>query len=180
MRLIDADALVIMLGLKPDEWDTPDERWRPESEFGLRIMNAPTIEPKTGQWIAGAEVIRCKDCVHSDTFPKGADNDRPLKCLGIRYGGVMPDWYCEHAELTNADQHIQDVGSVRRVGKERVMDYMYTLEEVRTILRFELETQRGKLPDGSCSTCKYFDEPAQEEPCKNCTHCYVSKREADE
>lgn len=56
------------------------------------------LEPKRGRWIAGAEVIRCKDCVHSDTFPKGADNDMPLKCLGIRYGGVMPDWYCEHAE----------------------------------------------------------------------------------
>ena len=44
------------------------------------------------------EIVRCVDCVHSDTFPKGADNDMPLKCLGIRYGGVMPDWYCEHAE----------------------------------------------------------------------------------
>lgn len=50
MRLIDADALVIMLGLKPDEWNTPDERWRPESEFGLWIINAPTIEPKRGRW----------------------------------------------------------------------------------------------------------------------------------
>lgn len=51
MRLIDADALVIMLGLKPDEWNTPDERWRPESEFGLWIINAPTAEPKRGRWI---------------------------------------------------------------------------------------------------------------------------------
>lgn len=47
---------------------------------------------------AQPEVIRCKDCVHSDAFSEGADNDMPLKCLGIRYGGVMPDWYCEHAE----------------------------------------------------------------------------------
>lgn len=47
---------------------------------------------------AQSEVIRCKDCVHSDAFSEGADNDMPLKCLGIRYGGVMPDWYCEHAE----------------------------------------------------------------------------------
>lgn len=47
---------------------------------------------------ARSEIVRCVDCVHSDTFPKGADNDMPLKCLGIRYGGVMPDWYCEHAE----------------------------------------------------------------------------------
>ena len=47
---------------------------------------------------AQTEIITCKDCVHSDTFPEGADNDMPLKCLDIRYGGVMPDWYCEHAE----------------------------------------------------------------------------------
>ena len=54
-----------------------------------RIIALPSAQP---------EIMRCKDCVHSDTFPEGADNDMPLKCLGIRYGGVMPDWYCEHAE----------------------------------------------------------------------------------
>ena len=53
------------------------------------IKKLPSAQP---------EIIRCVDCVHSDTFRKGADNDMPLKCLGIRYGGVMPDWYCEHAE----------------------------------------------------------------------------------
>ncbi len=47
---------------------------------------------------AQSEIVRCVDCIYSDTFPKGADNNMPLKCLGIRYGGVMPDWYCEHAE----------------------------------------------------------------------------------
>lgn len=52
------------------------------------ISELPSAQP---------EIITCKDCVNSDTFPKGADNDMPLKCLGIRYGGVMPDWYCEHA-----------------------------------------------------------------------------------
>lgn len=55
----------------------------------LAIENLPSAQ---------LEIIRCKDCVHSDTFPEDADNDTPLKCLGIRYGGVMPDWYCEHAE----------------------------------------------------------------------------------
>lgn len=63
MRCIDADALVIMLGLKPDEWGTPDERWRPESEFGLRIINAPTIEPKRGKWIEEADgCVFCSEC----------------------------------------------------------------------------------------------------------------------
>lgn len=62
MRLIDADALVIMLGLKPDEWDTPDERWRPESEFGLWIINAPTIEPKHGRWLVFGHYECCSEC----------------------------------------------------------------------------------------------------------------------
>jgi len=45
------------------------------------------------------ELIRCKDCRYSDTYPaSGEIHEMPLKCLGIRYGGVMPDWYCEHAE----------------------------------------------------------------------------------
>lgn len=65
MRLIDADALAIMSGLKPDEWNTPDERWRPESEFGLWIINAPTIEPKRGRWITdGLLPTTCSECGH--------------------------------------------------------------------------------------------------------------------
>lgn len=75
MRLIDADALVIMLGLKPDEWGTPDERWRPESEFGLWIINAPTIEPKRGRWIKldmcrGMEQYKCSVCDGATYVPE--------------------------------------------------------------------------------------------------------------
>lgn len=45
------------------------------------------------------EVVRCRDCKHSDTFPQdGEEHEMPLKCLGIRYGGVKGDWYCEHGE----------------------------------------------------------------------------------
>lgn len=44
------------------------------------------------------ELIRCKDCKYSDIFPLDSDADMPMKCLGIRYGGVYPHWYCEHAE----------------------------------------------------------------------------------
>ena len=53
---------------------------------------------------AQPEIIMCKDCVHHDTFPEDAHNDMTLKCLGIRYGGVMPDWYCEHAERRTDDE----------------------------------------------------------------------------
>ena len=44
------------------------------------------------------EIVRCKDCRYSDTFPLDSDADMPMKCLGIRYGGVYPYWYSEHAE----------------------------------------------------------------------------------
>ena len=67
------------------------------------IEDLPSTQPEVlacgeGELIAQPEIVRCKDCLHSDTFPEGADNDMPLKCLDIRYGGAMPDWYCEHAE----------------------------------------------------------------------------------
>ena len=55
MRLIDADAVIKILGIRQEEWDTPDERWRPEREFGSVIMNMPTIEAEPvrhGKWTA--------------------------------------------------------------------------------------------------------------------------------
>jgi hypothetical protein len=45
------------------------------------------------------ELTRCKDCKYSDTFSDmTAEPHSQLKCLGIRYGGVEPMWYCEHGE----------------------------------------------------------------------------------
>lgn len=44
------------------------------------------------------EVVRCKDCRWSDTYSDMSAATMPLKCLGIRYGGVYPEWYCEHGE----------------------------------------------------------------------------------
>lgn len=44
------------------------------------------------------EVVRCKDCRWSDTYSDMSAATVPLKCLGIRYGGVYPEWYCEHGE----------------------------------------------------------------------------------
>lgn len=44
-------------------------------------------------------VINCGECKHSDTFsPDCAEATFPLKCLSIRYGGVYPNWFCEHGE----------------------------------------------------------------------------------
>jgi len=46
------------------------------------------------------EVVRCKDCKHSDRFANGSEADLgfPLKCLSVRYGGVRENWFCEHGE----------------------------------------------------------------------------------
>ena len=43
------------------------------------------------------ELVRCKDCKHSD---HGTDEEgkRFLKCLGICYGGTTPDWFCAEGE----------------------------------------------------------------------------------
>ena len=49
-----------------------------------------------------AEVVRCKDCRFHTTDPECFDEfeitDKPMMCVGIRYGGVDPDWFCEHGE----------------------------------------------------------------------------------
>ena len=44
-------------------------------------------------------VVRCRECKYSDTFaPDCTEATFPLKCLSIRYGGVYPDWFCEHGQ----------------------------------------------------------------------------------
>lgn len=71
-RYIDADAFEKYI--TRDEWDTPDETWRPESEFGLIIDAIPTAdvaEVVHGKWIDKGEdyMIRwtCSNCGRRDT-----------------------------------------------------------------------------------------------------------------
>lgn len=55
-----------------------------------------------------AEVVRCKDCRFHTTDPECFDEfeitDKPMMCVGIRYGGVDPDWFCEHGERMDGKQ----------------------------------------------------------------------------
>jgi len=48
-------------------------------------------------------LVRCKDCKYSDKIYDTTVDTMPLKCLNIRYGGVRPDWYCEHGEWRDDD-----------------------------------------------------------------------------
>ena len=44
-------------------------------------------------------VVTCENCKYSDIFtPNCTEATFPLKCLSIRYGGVYPNWFCEHGE----------------------------------------------------------------------------------
>lgn len=54
-RLINANALEKWM--KRDDWGTPDERWRPESEFGAIIDAQPTV----GEWISVRERLPEED-----------------------------------------------------------------------------------------------------------------------
>lgn len=100
MRLIDAEALKSVLKWHHSVFiGAEDEVEKAHSDALIcairEVVNAPTID--------AVPVVRCRDCKYSDTFPDGADNDMPLKCLSIRYGGVYPDWYCEHGERKDGD-----------------------------------------------------------------------------
>ena len=61
--LISRSAL--MAHFKQDEWGTPDERWRPEREFGRMVLNAPAVDAvkvQHGYWIeASQELQRAED-----------------------------------------------------------------------------------------------------------------------
>ena len=48
-------------------------------------------------------VVRCRDCKYSDVIYDTTLDTMPLKCQNIRYGGVMPDWYCEHGERRDSE-----------------------------------------------------------------------------
>lgn len=79
VRLVDADAL--LQRAVSHGWSTP--KWVSD----IMIEDAPTIE-----------VVRCGECKYSDTYSGEEDCEMPLKCLSIRYGGVYPDWFCEHGK----------------------------------------------------------------------------------
>lgn len=101
-RLTDDDFETIRIHLNAHKEKLCNQnRWEEAEEYQRiidRFMAFASAQP---------DIIRCKDCKHSDTFPENADNDMPLKCLGIRYGGVFPDWYCEHAERRQNDDGVE-------------------------------------------------------------------------
>ena len=52
------DAELIEKYISREEHNTPDEKWRPESEFAALVYNIPTADV--------VEVVRCKDCACFD------------------------------------------------------------------------------------------------------------------
>ncbi len=61
------------------------------------------------------EVVTCGECAYADSFsPTCTEATFPLKCLSIRYGGVYPNWFCEHgerAQKTNCGADMRDADS---------------------------------------------------------------------
>ena len=87
MRLIDADALTqnVLKEYGIDTWVASGR------EIYDMIKAAPTVD--------AVQVVHCKDCKYSDTYNLSDEpTDMPLKCLGIRYGGVYENFFCEHGE----------------------------------------------------------------------------------
>lgn len=73
-RYIDAERIEPFI--KREEWDTPDERWRPESEFGQYIDAIPTAdvaEVRHGRWIwkgeEGDSRFMCSVCHCKEDVP---------------------------------------------------------------------------------------------------------------
>lgn len=90
-RYIDAELLEQWM--KRDEWGTPDERWRPESEFGRMIDTIPTAdveEVKHGEWKEiqfatswySVVSMKCSKCgkYHNEVFTYGNPTENINYC----------------------------------------------------------------------------------------------------
>ncbi len=76
------DASLLEKAIKPEEWNTPDEKWWPEREIGALIDALPAADV--------VEVVRCRECVMwDDSFVLNGKK----QCLNI---GVCTDgdFYC--------------------------------------------------------------------------------------
>lgn len=87
-RYIDAGKLKEYL--HEEDFNTPDERWRPESEFASMIDATPTADV--------AEVVRCKECKHATFY--SCKNDACYKAIICEYKIGIGDenFYCACAE----------------------------------------------------------------------------------
>ena len=55
--------------------------------------------PNCGTWVSAENVVRCRDCKHSD-YGTDEEGNRFMKCIGSvkAYGGTTPDWFCADGE----------------------------------------------------------------------------------
>ena len=90
-KYVDFDAAVNGLAKIINESDMPEE-WNKGMSAAMSVLfRIPAADVRP--------VITCGECKHSDTFsPDCTEATFPLKCLSIRYGGVYPNWFCEHGE----------------------------------------------------------------------------------
>ena len=88
--LISRSAL--MAHFKQEEWGTPDERWRPEREFGRMVLNAPAVD--------AVEVVRCGECKWYFENENYETLDTIPFCDHPEGGGVTrgKQWHCADGE----------------------------------------------------------------------------------
>lgn len=98
MRLINAEDVIIRLHVDPEEWGTPDERWRPEHEYAMAIMTSPEIDPvKHGWWVKMSDIdgiyYACSECGEELTRIKKFD---PQFDLFPKMESIDKTHYCPH------------------------------------------------------------------------------------
>lgn len=79
-RYIDADMLKKFL--REEDFGTPDERWRPESEFAKMIDACKTVDV--------VEVVRCKDC--------DVPHNKRTGCPNLNGMIPPPEFFCARGE----------------------------------------------------------------------------------
>lgn len=93
-RLIDADKVKKYMHM--DDFETPDERWMPESEFAALVDSQPTVNAEP--------VVRCRECMHykKHSHSAGMRCDHPnlnydIECFD-QWLDVEPNDFCSYGE----------------------------------------------------------------------------------
>lgn len=99
-RYIDADTLERFL--HRDEWGTPDERWRPESEFGQFVDGIPTA------YVVPMQGTRCTVgwWIEKRSNQVGSAHDTHYECCECHHLYLAPTNFCPNCG-TDMRSHIE-------------------------------------------------------------------------
>lgn len=80
----------------PEDWGTPDEVWRPESEYGRYIQSLPSAARK-GHWVCtSSDHYKCSNCGTRASYWYNEENS-------CEWDKDMSEWLSDYCPNCGAD-----------------------------------------------------------------------------